>query len=154
LWRDGGDRQHCCMLSRLVRGSTTSSGSMLALLAFAVSACSGGSNATGSSESSGLGGSASTGGTHSSAGTTQPEGTGVGGRTAAGGSQAIGGNSNTNGTNFRTVLDANGASWTAWVTDNSWTPKIFSDKNLTQFTDFGTLTNTWLAAEYGNDWVE
>jgi hypothetical protein len=58
------------------------------------------------------------------------------------------------GANFRTVLDTNGASWTAWVTDNSWTPKIFSDKNLTQFTDFGTLTNAWLAAEYSNDWVE
>jgi endoglucanase len=58
------------------------------------------------------------------------------------------------GSDFRTLVDANGGSWTAWVTDNSWTPNIFSDAALTQLTDFGTLAKTWLAAKATSDWVE
>jgi hypothetical protein len=57
------------------------------------------------------------------------------------------------GTEFRTVVDGNGASWTAWVTDASWAPKMFSDADLTQLTAFGTLTKTWLADKAGADWV-
>jgi hypothetical protein len=43
------------------------------------------------------------------------------------------------------------ASWTAWVTDNSWTPHMSPDVAITQLTDFGqdvkvssmvNLTNT------------
>ena len=49
------------------------------------------------------------------------------------------------GTSFETVVDGNGASWTAWVTDNAWTPNMFTDTALTQLTDFGTLTKDWLA---------
>lgn len=58
------------------------------------------------------------------------------------------------GTDFRTLVDGYGASWTAWVTDASWSPRMFSDTSLTQLTDFGTLTKKWLADEFGNDWVQ
>jgi len=63
-------------------------------------------------------------------------------------------NSTTWGSDFRTIVDANGGSWTAWVTDNSWTPNMFSDGVLTQLTDFGTFAKTWLADKYTSDWVE
>jgi len=58
------------------------------------------------------------------------------------------------GTPFQTVVDADGASWTAWVTDNSWGPSMFSNGTLTALTDFGTLVKSWLAAKVSQDWVE
>ncbi len=50
------------------------------------------------------------------------------------------------GTSFESVVDGDGASWTAWVADNAWTPSLFKDANLTQLTDFGMLVQSWLAA--------
>lgn len=71
------------------------------------------------------------------------------------GSDATLGTSNASwGTEFRAVLDGNGSSWTAWVTDNAWTPNMFSDEQLTQLTDFGKLAKDWLAAKATSDWVE
>jgi hypothetical protein len=58
------------------------------------------------------------------------------------------------GTDFRAVVDASGGNWTAWVTDNSWQPAMFSDAALSKLTDFGTLAKTWLAEKYTSDWVE
>jgi len=58
------------------------------------------------------------------------------------------------GASLQTVLDGNGASWTAWVTDNAWTPSIFSDTNLTMLTSFGTQVKTWLATTVDSDWVQ
>jgi len=58
------------------------------------------------------------------------------------------------GASLQTTLDGNGASWTAWVTDNAWTPSIFSDANLTTLTTFGTLVKTWLATTAASDWVQ
>jgi hypothetical protein len=58
------------------------------------------------------------------------------------------------GTGLQATVDADGASWTAWVTDNAWTPSIFADTNLTTLTNFGTLVKTWLAAKAGSDWVQ
>ncbi len=55
-------------------------------------------------------------------------------------------NYHTWGTSLQTFIDNAGASWTAWVTDNSWTPNIFSDTALTQLTDFGSLVKSWLAS--------
>jgi hypothetical protein len=52
------------------------------------------------------------------------------------------------------VVDGNGASWTAWVTDNSWTPNMFSDSAITQLTDFGKLVKSWLLAKASSDWVQ
>jgi hypothetical protein len=40
------------------------------------------------------------------------------------------------------------------VTDNAWTPKMFSDTALTQLTDVGTLTKSWLASRAASDWVQ
>ncbi len=57
------------------------------------------------------------------------------------------------GTNLQTFVDNSGASWTAWVTDNAWSPTMFSDANITQLTHFGTLVKTWLAAKATSDWV-
>ena len=57
------------------------------------------------------------------------------------------------GTNLQTFVDNSGASWTAWVTDNAWTPTMFTDANITQLTNFGTLVKTWLAAKATSDWV-
>jgi hypothetical protein len=51
------------------------------------------------------------------------------------------------GTALQATIDANGASWTAWVTDNSWSPPMFTSTALTGLTDFGTLTKTWLATK-------
>jgi hypothetical protein len=48
----------------------------------------------------------------------------------------------------------NGASWTAWVTDNSWGPPMFSDKTLTTLNRFGSLVQSWLAAKATSDWVQ
>ena len=63
-------------------------------------------------------------------------------------------NSSTWGTTFQTTINGDGASWIAWVTDNAWTPNIFTDTALTQLTDFGTLTKSWLAAKATSDWVQ
>ena len=58
------------------------------------------------------------------------------------------------GTAFQTTIDGNGASWTAWVTDNAWTPSMFADSSLTTLTSFGTLVKTWLTAKANSDWVQ
>ena len=58
------------------------------------------------------------------------------------------------GTTLQTTVDGNGASWTAWVTDNAWTPSMFADSSLTTLTSFGTLVKTWLAAKANSDWVQ
>ncbi len=47
--------------------------------------------------------------------------------------------------NFRSTVDGNGASWSAWVTDNGWAPPMFTDANFTSLNDFGTKTKQWLA---------
>ena len=58
------------------------------------------------------------------------------------------------GVSLQSLVDADGASWTAWVTDNAWAPTIFADTALTQLTDFGTLVQSWLAAKANSDWVQ
>ena len=58
------------------------------------------------------------------------------------------------GTDFQAVVDGNGSSWTAWITDNSWTPNMFSDSALSKLTEFGTLAKSWLAAKANSDWVQ
>jgi hypothetical protein len=58
------------------------------------------------------------------------------------------------GTSLQTAADGDGASWTAWVTDNGWTPSIFADANLTTLTNFGMLVKSWLAATANSDWVQ
>jgi hypothetical protein len=63
-------------------------------------------------------------------------------------------NPHTWGTTLQTTLDGNGASWTAWVTDNAWTPSMFSDMSLTTLTDFGSLAKAWLASKATSDWVQ
>ena len=62
--------------------------------------------------------------------------------------------STTWGTDFQTLVNSNGASWTAWITDNGWTPNMFSDSNLTTLTDFGTVAKNWLASKTTSDWVQ
>jgi hypothetical protein len=57
-------------------------------------------------------------------------------------------------TSFQTTINGNGAIWIAWVTDNAWTPNMFSDTALTQLTDFGTRTKSWLASKASSDWVQ
>ena len=66
----------------------------------------------------------------------------------------VGTSSATWGTDLQTLVDGNGASWTAWITDNSWTPNMFSDSAFTQLTDFGKLVKSWLAAKATSDWVQ
>jgi hypothetical protein len=66
----------------------------------------------------------------------------------------LGTSSTTWGTEFQAVVDGNGGSWTAWITDNGWTPNMFSDAAITKLTDFGTLAKTWLAAKATSDWVQ
>jgi aryl-phospho-beta-D-glucosidase BglC (GH1 family) len=63
-------------------------------------------------------------------------------------------NPHTWGTGLQTLVDSDGASWTAWVTDNAWTPSIFADASLTTLTDFGTLVHDWLGAKANSDWVQ
>jgi endoglucanase len=58
------------------------------------------------------------------------------------------------GTAFETLVDGDGANWTAWVADNSWGPAMFSNSGLTTLTDFGTLVKNWLAAKVTQDWVQ
>jgi endoglucanase len=76
------------------------------------------------------------------------------GYTVASGTAVDDTTSTTWGTDFQAVVDGDGASWTAWVTDNGWTPSMFKDTALTSLTDFGTLVNGWLAAKAGSDWVQ
>lgn len=57
------------------------------------------------------------------------------------------------GTELQTYIDGKGASWTAWVTDDSWTPKMFSSVASGTLTPFGTLTKDWLVAKTNSDWV-
>jgi len=58
------------------------------------------------------------------------------------------------GQSFQSFVEGAGASWTAWVTDNAWTPSIFTDANLSQLSTFGTLVQSWLAADASSDWVQ
>jgi hypothetical protein len=58
------------------------------------------------------------------------------------------------GTDFEALVDGYGASWTAWVTDNSWTPNLFSNSAFTTLSDFGTVTKNWQAAKASSDWVQ
>jgi hypothetical protein len=58
------------------------------------------------------------------------------------------------GTDFRTLVDSEGASWTAWVTDNGWQPNMFTSTALTTLTDFGNVTKTWLSDTATSDWVQ
>ena len=66
-------------------------------------------------------------------------------------------NSDTNYQTFASTLqaavDSEGASFTAWVTDNAWTPSMFTDTTFTTLTTFGTQVKTWLAAKAASDWV-
>jgi hypothetical protein len=55
---------------------------------------------------------------------------------------------------FETLVDGDGANWTAWVADNSWGPAMFSNSGLTTLTDFGTLVKNWLAAKVNDGWVQ
>jgi hypothetical protein len=63
-------------------------------------------------------------------------------------------NPHTWGVNLQSVIDANGASFTAWVTDNAWTPSMFANTTLTSLTDFGMLVQGWLASNTNVDWVQ
>ncbi len=58
------------------------------------------------------------------------------------------------GTSLQTTANAVGASWTAWVTDNGWTPSMFADASLTTLTNFGMLVKSWLADTANSDWVQ
>lgn len=58
------------------------------------------------------------------------------------------------GTSLQSTANSDGASWTAWVTDNAWTPSIFADANLSTLTNFGMLVKSWLAATANSDWVQ
>jgi len=55
---------------------------------------------------------------------------------------------------LQSTADGDGASWTAWVTDNGWTPSIFADANLSKLTSFGTQVKTWLDSKANSDWVQ
>jgi hypothetical protein len=66
----------------------------------------------------------------------------------------LGTSSTTWGSDFETVVDGNGGSWTAWVADNSWTPNMFSDGAISQLTDFGKFVKSWLASKANSDWVQ
>jgi hypothetical protein len=70
------------------------------------------------------------------------------------GDQVVGTSVATWGTDFEAFVDNLGASWTAWVTDNAWTPNMFSDSAITTLTDFGTVTKNWLAKKATSDWVQ
>jgi hypothetical protein len=58
------------------------------------------------------------------------------------------------GTGLQTTLDSDGASWTAWVTDNSWAPPMFTDASITTLNTFGMQVKSWLAATATSDWVQ
>jgi hypothetical protein len=72
-----------------------------------------------------------------------------------GSDQNLGTSSTSWGTSLQALIDGNGASWTAWVADDSWTPNMFSARsNLATLSPFGALTKTWLEAKASSDWVE
>ncbi|HLK88324.1 MAG TPA: cellulase family glycosylhydrolase, partial [Polyangia bacterium] len=58
------------------------------------------------------------------------------------------------GTGLQTTLEGDGASWTAWVTDNSWAPPMFIDSSITTLNTFGMQVKSWLAADVTSDWVQ
>jgi len=58
------------------------------------------------------------------------------------------------GPSLQSTTNGNGASWTAWVTDNGWTPSMFADSTLTTLTPFGSLVKSWLASTANSDWVQ
>jgi hypothetical protein len=58
------------------------------------------------------------------------------------------------GPGLQTTVDGDGASWTAWVTDNSWAPAMFTDQAITMLSTFGTQVKSWLAATASSDWVQ
>jgi hypothetical protein len=66
----------------------------------------------------------------------------------------LGTSSTTWGSEFQTLVNGNGGSWTAWVADNSWTPNMFTDGAISGLTDFGKLVNSWLADKANSDWVQ
>ncbi|HXT95131.1 MAG TPA: hypothetical protein VN853_02455, partial [Polyangia bacterium] len=55
---------------------------------------------------------------------------------------------------LQTTLNGDGASWTAWVADNSWAPPMFSDTAITTLNAFGMQVKSWLAATANSDWVQ
>jgi endoglucanase len=58
------------------------------------------------------------------------------------------------GPGLQTTVDGDGASWTAWVTDNSWAPAMFTNQGLTTLSTFGAQVKTWLAATANSNWVQ
>jgi endoglucanase len=58
------------------------------------------------------------------------------------------------GPDFRVWIDGIGASWIAWVTDNAWTPNMFTNQGMTALSEFGTLTQNWLSEKASSDWVQ
>jgi hypothetical protein len=58
------------------------------------------------------------------------------------------------GPGLRTTVDSDGASWTAWVTDNSWAPAMFTDGAITMLNTFGMQVKSWLAATATSDWIQ
>jgi len=58
------------------------------------------------------------------------------------------------GPSFQAIVDANGASFSAWVADGSWSPALFSNQMLSSLSPFGTFTASWLASKATSDWVE
>jgi endoglucanase len=76
------------------------------------------------------------------------------GYTLNGGDATLGTSNASYGTSFQSQVDTYGASWTAWVTDNGWTPSMFSDTAITTLTDFGKVVKAWMAATATKDWVQ
>jgi len=58
------------------------------------------------------------------------------------------------GPGLQATVDGGGASWTAWVTDNAWTPAMFTDRAITMLSTFGAQVKSWLAATANSDWVQ
>jgi len=58
------------------------------------------------------------------------------------------------GPGLQTTIDGDGASWTAWVTDNSWAPAMFTTAAITTLSTFGTQVKNWLSATATSDWVQ
>ncbi|HTQ04265.1 MAG TPA: cellulase family glycosylhydrolase [Polyangiaceae bacterium] len=57
------------------------------------------------------------------------------------------------GPDFQMIVDGNGASWSAWVADGSWTPPLFANQALSSLSAFGMFTATWLQSKTTSDWV-
>jgi hypothetical protein len=57
------------------------------------------------------------------------------------------------GADFQALVDADGASWSAWVADGSWTPNLFTNQSLSSLSPFGMFTASWLASKATSDWV-